>query len=168
MTTGDSTFGANQAAEIEQAQQMATSLDNLTNAPIQKNATINNLVATNAALSRDIQDKKKHTRHDDDHPTSCTGHASPCTPRPAYRRTPPRPPSPLGDQQTSLGQDRVLLVPRLQGENRAQQQHLHLPSGGPPAGHHSEQHNGRCHIQHGLAYCGPSHPSRLTWRTSGI
>jgi hypothetical protein len=32
MTTGDTTFGANQAAEIEQSQQMATSLDNLANA----------------------------------------------------------------------------------------------------------------------------------------
>jgi hypothetical protein len=56
MTTGDTTFGANQAAEIEQAQQMATSLDNLANASIQKNATIDNLVATNAALSKAIQD----------------------------------------------------------------------------------------------------------------
>ena len=56
MTTGDSTFGANQAAEMEQAQQMATSLDNLANASIQKNTTIENLVATNAALTKSIQD----------------------------------------------------------------------------------------------------------------
>ena len=56
MTTGDSTFGANQAAEMEQVQQMATSLDNLANASIQKNTTIENLVATNAALTRSIQD----------------------------------------------------------------------------------------------------------------
>jgi hypothetical protein len=56
MTTGDTTFGANQAAEIEQAQQMATSLDNLANASIEKNTTIDNLVATNAALTRSIQD----------------------------------------------------------------------------------------------------------------
>jgi hypothetical protein len=56
MTTGDTTFGANQAAELEQAQQMATSLDNLTNASIQKNATIDNLVTTNAAFSNAIQD----------------------------------------------------------------------------------------------------------------
>jgi len=39
MTTGETTFGANQAVEIEQAQQMATSLDNLANVSIQKNAT---------------------------------------------------------------------------------------------------------------------------------
>ena len=56
MTTGDTTFGANQAAELEQAQQMATSLDNLANASIQKKATIDNLVATNAAFSKAIQD----------------------------------------------------------------------------------------------------------------
>jgi hypothetical protein len=40
MTTGETTFGANQAVEIEQTQQMATSLDNLATASIQKNATI--------------------------------------------------------------------------------------------------------------------------------
>jgi hypothetical protein len=56
MTTGETTFGTNQAAEMEQAQQMTTSLDNLANASIQKNATINNLVTTNAALSKAIQD----------------------------------------------------------------------------------------------------------------
>ena len=56
MTTGQTTFGANQAAEIE-VQQMATSLDNLANASIQKNTTIdNNLVATNATFSKVIQD----------------------------------------------------------------------------------------------------------------
>jgi len=56
MTTGKTTFGANQATEMEQAQQMATSLDNLANASIQKNTTINNLVIvmTNAALSKAI------------------------------------------------------------------------------------------------------------------
>jgi len=59
MTIGDSTFGANQASEIEQAQQMAMSLDNLANASIQKNTTINNLVVTNATLSRDIQDIRR-------------------------------------------------------------------------------------------------------------
>ena len=56
MTTGKSTFGANKAAELEQVQQMATSLDNLANSSIQKNATIDNLVTTNAALSKAIQD----------------------------------------------------------------------------------------------------------------
>ncbi len=35
---------------------MATPLDNLTNASIQENATIDNLVATNASFSKAIQD----------------------------------------------------------------------------------------------------------------
>jgi len=56
MTTGETTFGANQAVEIKETQQMATSLDSLANASIQKNATIDNLVATNATLSKAIQD----------------------------------------------------------------------------------------------------------------
>ena len=56
MTTGDTTFGTNQVTEIEQVQQMVTSLDNLANTSIQKNATINNLVATNTAFSKAIQD----------------------------------------------------------------------------------------------------------------
>jgi hypothetical protein len=38
MTTGKTPFGANQAAELKQ-QQMATSLDNLANVSIKKNAT---------------------------------------------------------------------------------------------------------------------------------
>jgi hypothetical protein len=37
MTTRDTAFGANQAAELKQAQQMAYSLDNLVNVTIQKN-----------------------------------------------------------------------------------------------------------------------------------
>ncbi len=56
MTTGKTTFGANQATELEQAQQMVTSLDNLANTSTHKNATIDNLTATNAALSKAIQD----------------------------------------------------------------------------------------------------------------
>jgi len=107
MTAGDSTFGANQAAEIKQAQQMATSLDNLANASIQKNATIDNLVATNAALSRDIQDIRRTL-------------ATMMTTRPPAPFVPALAP-PGQDQKTSLGQDRVLLVPRLQGEDRAYQ-----------------------------------------------
>ena len=56
MTTGKTTFGTNQAAELEQAQQIATSLDNLATKSIQKNTTIDSLVASNAALSKAIQD----------------------------------------------------------------------------------------------------------------
>ena len=56
MKTGKTTFGTNQAAELEQAQQIATSLDNLATKSIQKNTTIDSLVASNAALSKAIQD----------------------------------------------------------------------------------------------------------------
>jgi hypothetical protein len=54
MTAGKTTFGANQAAKLKQAQQMASSLDNLANTTIQKNTTIENLVATNATLTKAI------------------------------------------------------------------------------------------------------------------
>ena len=107
MRTGNSTFGADQAAEIKQVQQMATSLDNLANASIQKNATIDNLVATNAALSQDIQDIQRTL-------------ATMMTTRPPAPFVPALAP-PDQDQKTSLGQDRVLLVPRLQGEDWAYQ-----------------------------------------------
>jgi hypothetical protein len=54
MTAGDTVFGANQGAELKQAQQMASSLDNLANTTIQKNTTIKNLVATNSMLTKAI------------------------------------------------------------------------------------------------------------------
>jgi hypothetical protein len=56
MTAGDTAFGVNQAAEVDQVQEMATSLDNLANTTIQKNTTIKNLVATNATLTKAIAD----------------------------------------------------------------------------------------------------------------
>ncbi len=54
MTASDTAFGANQAAKLNQAQQMAFSLNNLANTIIQKNTTIKNLVATNATLTKAI------------------------------------------------------------------------------------------------------------------
>jgi hypothetical protein len=56
MTAGKMRFGANQAIELEQAQQMASSLDNLANAITQKNTTIKNLVAIKATLTKAIVD----------------------------------------------------------------------------------------------------------------
>jgi hypothetical protein len=41
---------------MEKAKQMMTSLDNLANASIQKKSTIKSLVATNAALTKAVQD----------------------------------------------------------------------------------------------------------------
>jgi hypothetical protein len=54
MTAGDTAFGANQATKLDQEQQMASSLDNLVNAIIQKNTTIKNPVATNTTLTKTI------------------------------------------------------------------------------------------------------------------
>jgi hypothetical protein len=51
---GNTAFGANQAAKLDQAQQMASSLYNLANTTIQKNTTIKNLVATNATLIKAV------------------------------------------------------------------------------------------------------------------
>ncbi len=56
MTVGDTAFGANQAAKLKQVQQIAYSLKNLANAKIQKNTTMENLVATNAMLTKAITD----------------------------------------------------------------------------------------------------------------
>jgi hypothetical protein len=56
MTAGDTAFGTNQAAKLEQAQQRTSSLNNMANATIQKNTTIEKLVATNATLSKAIDD----------------------------------------------------------------------------------------------------------------
>jgi hypothetical protein len=54
MTAGDTAFGVNQAAKVNQAQQMASSLNNLANKTIQKNTTIKNLLATNTTLTKAI------------------------------------------------------------------------------------------------------------------
>jgi hypothetical protein len=54
MTAGKTTFGVNQAAKLKQAQQIASSLNNLANATIQKNTTIENLVVTNTTLTKAI------------------------------------------------------------------------------------------------------------------
>jgi hypothetical protein len=56
MTAGESASGANAAEEEEQARQIALSLNNLANASIQKNSTIDSLVATNAQLMQALAD----------------------------------------------------------------------------------------------------------------
>jgi hypothetical protein len=56
MLAGDTAFGTNQAAKLKQVQQMASSLDNIAKATIQKNTTIKSLVAANATLTKVIAD----------------------------------------------------------------------------------------------------------------
>ena len=116
-----------------------------------------------------------HARHDNDLPTSDTGSVdsstestSPCPPRPIYRNNPPWPPIPLGNRETTLGQDRVLLVPWIQSENGTHELHMHLSQNRPSSRCHSYQHDGRLHLRRGLAFHRPSHPAHLTWHTSGI
>jgi hypothetical protein len=55
MTAGDRAF-AHQAATNDQAAQMVVSLDNLANAAIQKNDTVDKLVATNERLAKALAD----------------------------------------------------------------------------------------------------------------
>jgi len=55
MTTAESNFGANAAEEEAQGRQIATSLEHLANASIQKNATIDQLVATNSQLMQALE-----------------------------------------------------------------------------------------------------------------
>ncbi len=55
MTAGKAAFGANAAEEEHQARWITTSLNNLANASIQNNATIDNLVASNAQLMQALQ-----------------------------------------------------------------------------------------------------------------
>jgi hypothetical protein len=56
MTVGKAAFGANAAEEEHQAHQITASLNNLANALIQKNVTIDNLVASNAQLAQALQE----------------------------------------------------------------------------------------------------------------
>ncbi len=56
MMVGKAAFGANAAKEEHQACQITALLDNLTNALIQKNVTIDNLVASNAQLVQALQE----------------------------------------------------------------------------------------------------------------
>ncbi len=56
MTAGEATLGASTVEEEHQACQITASLKNLANALIQKNTTINNLVASNAKLAQALQE----------------------------------------------------------------------------------------------------------------
>jgi hypothetical protein len=94
MTVSESPFGANQATtKLEQAQQMAMSLDNLANESIQKNTTIESLVATNAALTKAVQEIQKILLHMSTSPPT-TGTPAPAT-TPDIKRTQPAHWSPI-------------------------------------------------------------------------
>jgi hypothetical protein len=56
MTSHDSAFGNQAAAEAKQAAMMACSLDNLANAALQKNDTVEHLVRANERLAKALAD----------------------------------------------------------------------------------------------------------------
>jgi hypothetical protein len=64
MTAGKAAFGTNSAEEEEhQARKITASLDNLANTLIQKNVTINNLIASNAQLAQALQEMQAAMVH---------------------------------------------------------------------------------------------------------
>jgi hypothetical protein len=77
MMASKAAFGTNAAEEEHQARQITASLENLDNAWIQKNVTINNLVASNAHLTQALQAMQAAMMHL--FPTSQM-HASPYQP----------------------------------------------------------------------------------------
>jgi hypothetical protein len=56
MTAGDCAFANQGATEAKQAARMVTSLDNLANAAIKKNDTVDKLVAANECLAKALAD----------------------------------------------------------------------------------------------------------------
>jgi hypothetical protein len=63
MTVGEAAFSTNAAEEEHQTRQITALLKNLTNALIQKNVTINNLVASNTQLVQDLQEMQAAMVH---------------------------------------------------------------------------------------------------------
>ena len=99
MTAAESGFGANAAEEEAQGRQIATSLEHLANASIQKNATIDQLVATNAQLMQALESLQTSMSRIFTHgtplpahpPTAVTPWAPPTSAPPATGVAGPRP-----------------------------------------------------------------------------
>jgi hypothetical protein len=85
MMAGETAFGANAAEEEHQACQITALLDNLANASIQKNVTMDNLVTSNAKLAHALQEMQAAMVHM--FPAG-QAHASPYQP-PTWLPTPP-------------------------------------------------------------------------------
>jgi hypothetical protein len=110
MTAGEAAFGANAAEEEHQACQITALLNNLANALIQKNATINNLVASNAQLVQALQEMQAAMVHifpsSQAHPSPY--HAQTWLPTPPEAAAPPAaspalPPGTMGPRPTHWG-----------------------------------------------------------------
>ena len=155
MTTDDMAFGANQATqELKQAQKMATSLNNLANATIQKNTTmIDALVATNATLTKTIAYLQMVLARM--YPPGTTPYVhmptnmSTLAP-PIVSATSPGTNTSAqitGAQPNPMRQDGILLVSQLQSQGRPQEQHMHIRQDRPPTQHYMCKHNGWQHLQ---------------------
>jgi hypothetical protein len=156
MMAGESAFGANAMEEEEQVHQIASSLNNLANASIQKNLTIDSLVGTNAQLMQVLADiqiamvcmippgKPHHTRVQPQR-----GGPILCLPRPHQRHLPLQwrvssvSALPTGALSSQTGQGGLLLDAQLQGEGQAHQYHVLVPLHLPSTGHDMGQHHGQ-------------------------
>jgi hypothetical protein len=161
MTAGNTAFGANQTAKLDQAQQMAASLDNLANTTIQNNTTIK---------------KPGHHQHHT-HQSHCQHPTLRCTnvhsQRPNLSCTNcsrpldgcPCPPLSLEQHQTCLGQGQVLLDAWLQGQGWPHQRHMHVAKDRPSARRNLGKHHGWQHSQRWIPH--PCYTLHLTGHTNG-
>jgi hypothetical protein len=148
MAAGKTPFGANQAAELEQAQQMASLPDNL----------------ADRNHSKEYHYQKpgghQHNTHQShyQHPTlHCTNvrHQRPncsCTDGSCPFDGSPCPPLSLEQHQTCLGQGRVLLDARSQGQGWPHQCHMHIGQYQPSARCNPGKDHEWQHSQHWMPY----------------
>ncbi len=154
MTTGKSAFGAHITEEDQQVRQITASLDNLANALMQKNATIDNIVTSSVQLAQALQDMQAAMEHmfpsSQAQPHPSQGHHIGTTHRSTSPSTGDDGPTTLqlGQGQTHMGQTGLLLVPWAQGQGWSYKRDLLLPVSGPPARRHLHQYNGREFLQH--------------------
>jgi hypothetical protein len=112
----------------------------LQTASIQKNATIDNLVATNATLTKAIADHRMNVRRQSTDFT-CNNISRPIDGDLCLHL-------PLEYHQTSVGQSWLLLITQLQGQSWPQQLHLLFTQDRPSAQWDPSKHHGWQHLQH--------------------
>jgi hypothetical protein len=156
MTAGESTFGTNTAEEEEQGRLIASSLDNLASASIQKQFNDwqprCDKCTTDAGVGGHADCNGWHEssracptalRYNPDMGAQSPAHRGPTgSTWPSPSECPYSAPFPLGRYQTELGQGGILLDARLQGEGRAQQYHVLIPFHWPSNGCNTGQHHG--------------------------
>jgi hypothetical protein len=157
MMAGESAFGANAMEEEEQARQIALSLNNIANASIQKNLTIDSLIAKNAQLMQALADMQiamacmippgQAPPYSGTAPTSGPNPppaaAPPVAPAPPAAGVLSQRPSHWGIVKPNWDKVGLLLDARLQGEGWAQQYHVLVPLHRPSTGRNTGQHHGQ-------------------------